>query len=85
MEAIKYLTESLSSLFCNTIKLSTFEFGNVSGGNQPLRENYRSFNLGHKILIQGDAQVGMAPVDSGAGAAKPAGQKKNPRPRETHG
>jgi hypothetical protein len=26
--------------------------GNISGGNQPLRENYENFNLSHMMLIQ---------------------------------
>ena len=27
--------------------------GNISGANQPLRTNYRNFNLDHQINIQG--------------------------------
>jgi hypothetical protein len=31
-------------------------FGNVSGGNQPLRANYENFNLSHTMLIRRDTQ-----------------------------
>jgi hypothetical protein len=31
----------------------TFIFGNISGGNQPLRAKYGNFNLNHMMLIQG--------------------------------
>jgi hypothetical protein len=34
---------------------STFIFGNISGANQPLRENYGNFNLSHMMLIQRSA------------------------------
>jgi len=31
-----------------------FSDGNISGANQPLRANYKNFNLGHQINISAD-------------------------------
>jgi hypothetical protein len=35
--------------------MSPNEQGNISGANQPLRENYENFNLSHMMLIQRSA------------------------------
>jgi len=37
---------------------------NISDANQPLRANYRNFNLDHRINIQGEGrrEVGFAKV-----------------------
>jgi hypothetical protein len=35
------------------IKRLDFIYGNISGGNQPIRANYGNFNRSHMMLIQG--------------------------------
>ena len=35
-------------------KTEDMEEGNISGTNQHLRANYKNFNLGHQINIQGE-------------------------------
>jgi hypothetical protein len=49
----RYVQENQMS--CVLMIIEVIKNGNISGGNQPLRENYGNFNLSHMMLIQRSA------------------------------
>jgi len=58
-------------LRCDAVVISShdvacgiFNFGNISGANQPLRANHANFNLGHRINIQGAHLLSFSPAFS---------------------
>jgi hypothetical protein len=46
----RYVQENQMS--CVLMIIEVIKIGNISGGNQSLRENYGNFNLSHMMLIQ---------------------------------